>query len=332
MEVRSVSYSSDKTLARCEMMYHYRYERRLKPRVKKVGLYRGDWMHKLLEYYRRNHKWKSEFKRIKAKMWDNLFDEEREDYGNDFPALTAELFSHYVEYWAEEDKRYELVSLEQLFEMETKAGFPIKWKMDAIYKDLDNGEMLLFENKNKKAIPDSEERLLQPQPHTYAYLYEKLTGTRISRIVWDYIRTKPVPRPKVNKNGNLSIRKVDTDQRGYLLSLSEAGIHPTDSEEWQAIKAHVDSLPPTLSLERVKNQVNYKLGQRFATEWIERARRAQDIKKPLLTYTKDCKWDCDYYNLCQSDMRGGRDSEMIIKKDFLVQINIDNEVKDVEKA
>lgn len=332
MEVRAVSYSSDKTLSRCEMMYHYRYERRIKPRVKKVGLYRGDWLHQLNEYYRRTGKWKSEFKRIKVKLWDKLFDEEKEDYGEDFPQSVFDIFSHYVETYAEQDKGLELIELEQLCSLMTPSGILIKWKMDALYRDRESSEILLFENKNKKAIPESEERLLQPQPHTYAYLYEKATGVHINRIVWDYVRTKPVPRPQVLKNGGLSIRKIETDQRGYLRSLAEAGIHPSDSEEWQAIKKHLDSLPPTLSLERVKNQVNIKIGKRFAEEWVLRGLRAKEIKRPLLTYTKDCKWDCDYYNLCQSDMRGGRDSELIIKKDFLVQINIDNEVKDLEKA
>lgn len=332
MIVRSVSYSSDKTAARCDMRYKYRYEERLKKRVKKIGLYRGDWIHQLLEHYRKTGKWKSKFKEIKATMWDKLFDEEKEEYGEDFPMSVVELFSHYVEYWGSEDQNYEVVSVEQECELVTSHGFPIRWKMDAVMRDKDNGHLVLFENKNKKTIPESEERILQTQPHTYAYLYERLTGDRIHKIVWDYIRTSPVPRPQILKSGGLSIRKINTDQRGYLMSLKEAGIHPNDSEEYQAIQAHLDTLPPTLSLERVVNVTNYQIGRRFANEWLARGLRLQQIKKPLLTYTKDCKWDCDYYNLCQSEMRGGKDRDLIIKKDFLVNINVDHEVKDAEKA
>jgi hypothetical protein len=332
MIVRSVSYSSDRTAARCDMMYHYRYEERLKKRVKKIGLYRGDWIHQLLEHYRKTGKWKSKFKAIKAEMWDKLFDEEKEEYGLDFPMSVVELFSHYVEYWSPEDSNYEVVSVEQECELDTNHGFPIRWKMDAIMRDRQTGHLVLFENKNKKTIPESEERILQPQPHTYAYLYEKLTGNRIHKIIWDYIRTSPVPRPQVLKSGGLSVRKINTDQRGYTLSLKEAGIQANDGEEWQAIQAHIESLPETLALERVSNVVNPKIGRRFANEWIARGLRLQGIKTPLLTYTKDCKWGCDYYNLCQSEMRGGHDRDLIIKKDFLVNIKVDLEVKDYERA
>lgn len=332
MIVRSVSYSSDRTAARCDQRYAYRYEERLKLRVKKVGLYRGDWIHQLLEHFRKTGKWKTKFKEVKAEMWDKLFDEEKEDYGKDFPQSVWDLFSHYVEYWAEEDKTYEIVSVEEKFELMTKYGFPIRWKMDCIKRDKDTGHLVLFENKNKKTIPSSEERILQPQPHAYAHLYEKLTGHKIHKIVWDYIRTSPVPRPQVLKNGGLSIRKINTDQRGYLESLKEAGIHPSDSEEWLTISSYVDSLPPTLSLERVVNVVNPHIGKRFVREWIERGVRLRGITVPLLTYTKDCKWDCDYYNLCQSDMRGGHDRKLIINRDFLINIKVDDEVKDEDKA
>lgn len=321
MRVTGVSFSSDKKLARCEKQYSYRYDERLKKRIKSKGLYTGDWLHQLYEHYYRQLKakkkpnWESKFKEIKAQLWDKLFDEEKEQYEEDgfTPQLAHDLMDHYVEHWGPTDSEWTIIMIEEAFEMMTKFGFPVRWKSDLVFKD--GKYTCLLETKNLKELPDPKDRILAPQVHGYCWLLFK-KGIKIDRIVWNYIRTTPVPRPKVLKNGSLSERKINTDRRSYLLSLKEAGIHPK-GEEIIGVQNYLKTLPETLSLQRITNSVNLKIGEMFVREWVERARRAQTITHPLRTWSKDCQWMCDYKLLCEADMIGKVDRNTIIKKDFI---------------
>lgn len=328
MKVKGISFSSDRKLARCEQQYFYRYEEKINLRLKKVGLFRGDLGHQLVEaHYKRTDGWKAKFDELVKTRWDKLFDEEKEDYGVDFMTSLYDLMEHYEAHWADYDRDWTIVNVEKDFEIMTKHGWPIRWKADLIVEEImkvstasrikghEQKRTLLVEHKFKKKIPEAEERILQPQVHSYAWLLGK-KGIKIDTILWDYIRTEPVPRPKVNKDGSLSIRQISTDQRGYLKSLAEAGIEPRNPDEAQALQNKLESLPETLSLERIQNSVNLRMGENFVRDWVERALRAEKINRPLRNWNADCKFDCDYFKLCQADMRGDVDRNLIILKDF----------------
>lgn len=328
MRVTGVSYSSDKKLVRCEQQYSYRYDEKLKRRIKGEGLFRGDWLHQLLEAYRKREKWEKTFARLHDDVWGRLFDEEKEMYGEDFPDVIHDLFEHYVDHWGADDALLRPVCVEQAFELVTKSGLLIRFKADYIATD---GKVnILFENKNKKKIPEAEERILDRQVNGYVYLLSKLPKPiRIDKIVWDYIRTTPVPRPKILKKGGLSERQINTDQRGYLLSLKEAGIHPQTEDERLGLENTLKSLPLTLTLERVTNKPNLRVGELVVRDWVERAKRAQEIKRPTRNWNSDCKWDCDYMTLCMADMLGKPDRETIIKHDFVTSIKPAEEIKEL---
>ena len=324
MRVSGISYSSDKKLARCEMQYEYRYGQKLKARVKKKGLYMGDVVHQLLDPYRKKEDWKKKFTEWKKTSWDKLFDEEREMYEEKkmSPALVLDLFSHYVEHWSEEDAEWEPVLVEEDFELMTKLGVPVRFKADYVARHKKEGVLALFENKNNEEIPDAEQRMLAPQVHGYCFLLSKIKtkkfpqGLKIQRIVWDYIRTTPVTCPTINKDGSISKRKINTDQRTYLRFLKENKIHPK-GDEVIGLENFLKGLPETLSVLRVVNRPNLKIGEMFVRQWIERARRAQSIQQPLRTWSRDCSWSCDYFNLCQADMLGKPDRNTIISRDFV---------------
>lgn len=329
MIVKGVSFSSDRKLARCEQQYAYRYEEKIEPKTKKIGLFRGDLGHQLVEaHYRRpGPGWKAKFEELKTTRWDKLFDEEKEDYGNDFMDTLYDLMEHYESHWSDWDKDWELVEVEKDFEIMTKFGYPIRWKADLIVREkipisssrrikgLEPHRVVLVEHKFKKKIPEPEERILQPQVHAYAWLLKK-KGIAVDSILWDYIRTEPVPRPQIKKNGELSERKIQTDQRGYLKSLKEAEIEARTPDEIQGLQNKLESLPKTLSLERVRNSINWRMGEEFVKQWVERANRAKNTTRPLRTWTSDCKFDCDYYLLCQCDMLQQTDRNLVIIKNY----------------
>lgn len=329
MIVKGVSFSSDRKLARCEQQYSYNYEEKLQLKRKKVGLFRGDLGHQLVEahYTRPGPGWRAKFQELVDSRWTPLFDEEKADYGIDFMQDLYELMEHYESHWAEDDANWTVLHVEKDFEIMTKIGFPIRWKADLVVEDSrrvssirrikghEQKRKILVEHKFKKAIPDSEERILQPQVHAYAFLLSKV-GIHVDTILWDYVRTEPVPRPRINQDGNLSVRKINTDQRGYLQSLRDANIEATTPDELIGLQNKLDTLPETLSLERVPNSVNLKMGEQFVKDWVERARRAQSIKRPLRNWNRNCKFDCDFYLLCQADMRQDTDRNLIIMKNY----------------
>lgn len=316
MKVTGASFSSDKKLARCEQQYSYRYDQGLKRRIKKIGLYRGDWIHQLKEAHFKGKDWEKVFKELKKKLWNPLFDEEKEDYGEDFPEATRDLMGHYIEYWEHENKNWKIIQVEGDYEKMTKSGFPIRWKSDLVIKE--DGLTVLVESKNLKKMPDASERILAVQVNAYAYLLSKV-GIKIDRILWDYICTTPVTAPQILKDGSLSKRKIETDQRTYLRVMKEAKIQP-QGEEVIGVENFLKTLPETRSLLRVRNSVNMKVGEMFVRQWVERAKRAKLITIPLRTFTRDCSWSCDYYELCQADMIGKPDRRAIINKDFVTHI------------
>lgn len=329
MLVKGISYSSDKKLARCEMQYHYNYEEKLQLKRKKVGLFRGDLGHQLVEahFTKSGPGWRQKFDELKTSRWDKIFDEEKEEYGIDFMESLYNLMEHYEEHWDAWDKNWTVIGVEQEHSIMTKHGWPIRWKVDLLVeepiktnsvrriKGHDQKRIILVEHKFKKKIPEVEERLLQPQVHSYAWLLSK-KGITVDTILWDYIRTEPVPRPMIKKNGELSERKISTDQRGYLQSLKDAGIVAKTPEEIIGLENKLKELPETLSLERVTNSVNLKMGQEFVKDWVERALRAQNNTRPLRNWTYECKFDCDFFLLCQCDMMGQRDRDSLIKINY----------------
>jgi hypothetical protein len=321
MKVTGVSFSSDKKLVHCQQQYSYRYDEKLQKRIKSKGLFMGSVLHTLIETYRRKGDWEKRLRIWEKKEWKPLFDEEKEGYEEKgmTPKIVHDLMEHYVEHWGAEDLLWKPLFIEQAFEIPTKYGFPIRFKADYIAQ---KGKVIaLFENKNKGDIPEGEERMLAPQPHSYAYLLTKLPQPiHVTRIVWDYIRTEKVPSPKILKNGDLSKREIKTDQRTYLKALKEAGIHPKGGEELIGLENFLKTLPETLTLTRVTNSVNLRVGEMFVRDWVARALQARDIKRPTRNWGRDCKWFCDYRTLCMADMLGTPDRNTIIKKDFVTHI------------
>jgi hypothetical protein len=332
MKVKSVSYSSDRKLRRCERQYSYRYDEGLKARTKSKGLFMGSVMHELQQAHYKGEGWQKHFKLWKKESWGRLFEEEREMYiENGFsPEFAFDLFSHYVERWEPEDKNWQVVLVEQRFELSTKLGIPVIFQADLIVKDKRDGVYCLVETKNNKEIPTAEQRILAPQIHSYCYLLSKIrteqfpNGIKIGRVIWNYLRTAPVPKPSLNKDGSVSKRKINTDQRMYQLFLKESKIHPKTEDERIGIENTLNNLPETLALLRVTNRPNLKVGEMFVRQWLERARRAKGIKTPLHNWSRDCQWTCDYKLLCEADILG-KDRTSIIRKNFVTKIG-DTEV------
>jgi PD-(D/E)XK nuclease superfamily len=308
MDIYSVSYSSDKSLSRCEQQYSYKYQEGLRPKRKASPLFRGDWIHEIFKAHYRGEDWSKKFNQLIKEKWDPLFDEEKEYYGEDFPQSVRELIELHMEFYSKLDKKWKIVKCEEKISVPTKFGFPINFIVDLIVKE--GKYNILVERKSHKKIPDAKVRLFNVQPHSYCYLLQKTQGIKIDQILWDYLRTEPVTAPQVKKNGELSERSIDTDQMTVRKVLKA---HKIPEKQYSDL---LKSLPKSISLERYRATPNIKVGEVFVRDWIERVLRFKNHKRITRRFVKDCGWDCDFYELCMLDMEKKRDRGIYIKKHF----------------
>lgn len=308
MVIYSISYSSDKTLSRCEQQFTYKYTEGLKPKRKALALFKGDWLHEIFKAHYQGEGWVRKFNQLVKERWDPLFDEEKEYYGEDFPESVKELVGLHMEFYEKLDKKWKIVRCEEKMSVPTKFGFPINFIIDLIVKE--GKYTILVERKSHKNIPDARVRLFNVQPHSYCYLLQKAQGIKIDQILWDYLKTEPVTAPKVNKDGTLSSRQIETDQLTVRKVLKAHNIPEKDYKDL------LKSLPKSLSLERYRATPNLKVGEIFIRDWVERRMRFEKRKRITRRFVKDCGWDCDFYELCMMDMEGKRDRNIYIKKHF----------------
>lgn len=188
-----VSFSELKTWRTCRQMYHYKYRENLEPRLKSPALKRGAWMHSLLEAYYKGEDWR-ETHRSLVKQFNELLEEEKEYYG-DLPGECEYLMSLYEETY--HDKPILVEHEFKKFPISPSSRVLLKGRIDLVIEDPKRG-IWLVEHKTASRIPNEDERLANPQVALYIPVVERILGTKIQGVLWDYIRTK-IPKRKESK-------------------------------------------------------------------------------------------------------------------------------------
>lgn len=185
-----VSFSELKTWRTCRQMYHYKYRERLEPRLKSPALKRGAWMHSLLEAYYKGEDWRETHQNL-VKQFNELLEEEKEYYG-DLPGECEYLMSLYEETY--HDKPILVEHEFEKFPISPSSQVLLKGRIDLVIEDPKRG-VWLVEHKTASRIPNEDERLVNPQVALYIPIVERILGTKIQGVLWNYIRTK-IPKKK----------------------------------------------------------------------------------------------------------------------------------------
>ena len=339
-----------KMFRRCQRQYSFRYDmasilgldpkQEMVPKIKKVQLERGTWMHKLLEAHNREWAgvktkgWKKVHKKL-TEAFDGLFEEEKEVYG-DLPNECERLFRNYLRAWREDIGRYTVARLHDgspAIEFVVEASLdrwsirdPFKGQIDLLVEDADLGGLWIWDHKNVKNIPTDDERMRSPQNCMYVWALRK-QGYDIRGFVYNYLRTKPPTVPRVLRRntqygpaGTLSqAARMDTDYYTYVEAIKE-----THGENWQEWAKRVyrgkliqlrerqwmwyRRIPIPVEDEKIKQA----LGE-FLTTVKDIERRA--LKYPPRSYTYSCRWGCEYHDVCTASFAGLDISDMV-KQDF----------------
>lgn len=314
--------------------------RELIPKKKKLPLYRGSWMHALQQAL--HHQWAGidEFEfpfgegkhkiMLEGSTWedvqdqlseqyDKLFDEEKEDLG-DLPTEAERLFKSYLRFWSADQDKYSVAlhDEEPMIEFLLEApipglkGMPFKGRIDLVVEDDEYGGLWVWDAKWVKRIPDPEERMLSPQALMYVWVLRRKLGLDIRGFVYNYGRTKPPTIPKVLKRpaGMLSTaQKMDTDYYTFLRAIREQ--HGAQWKRfakdyyWEKLEQLKGREALWFRRERIpieEDRIEQALREFIVSGRQIKARPPKDWAPR--SYFYNCKFGCDYHELCVGEFTG----------------------------
>jgi hypothetical protein len=309
-----VSNSKVGTWRRCPKKYWFKYELGITPKVKGVALERGSWMHSLLEAHYGGKSWKAEHKRL-SKTFYNLFDEQREELG-DLPGDCLRLMRSYLRHYPDDLSRYTVVDVEVDEIVTLPNGLKFQLIIDLVVED-QRGRLWLWDHKFRKNFGASEGMALDPQLTRYYWGAEKLGYTDLAGIIYNEIGTKPPTVPKLLKAGGLSKAKnIATDTYTYMDTIRQEGLDPTDYTE---ILAHIAVTQKDKFFKRTALPKDPPMLKQMMQELVWSAQEIQLATKkghfPRTYIANDCKWSCEYKDMCIASLHGA-DIEPMIKRGF----------------
>ena len=304
------SQSRIKTYRRCPKAHEYRYVQGLTRRRSGPQLSRGVTLHELLDA-RALGKPIEPILKSYLKMYEELWDEEKEDYSS--PDDLHSIYNRYCQKYQGEGLDYR-----QKSEIEVTASMGkrlFKGFIDKLPQD-QMGRVWVCDHKSHKVIPDESARFSDIQTVLYFWAARE-NGEKVDGILWDYIRTKPPTVPELLKKGGLTRRKdLDSDYDTYLAAIKKHGLNPQD---YQA------------ELERCKSRVFFhrvylpKPGEDLIREVVDDFfNTAIQIDRSLETgvaprnMTRDCK-SCSYYSICSLEVRG-MDTDLVRKQMYIQRV------------
>lgn len=322
--VLNISNSKVKKWRRCPMSWKYRYVDLLVKRKSSLPLTRGSWIHECLESLYKHGDWTIGYKKYKQEVWDKLFEEEKIEFG-ELDKDIKTIMERYIKYYEDWHKDIEVIGVEVPFQVRVP-NLPINLtgKIDLIYRD--SMGIWALDHKTMKTMPSEEFRMNDTQLTLYYYILNRLSSklkfnkNDIVGVSYNYIRSKVPTVPSLLKNGELSKRKnIDTDYDTYYKAIIDNGLNPDDYMDMlNYLKNNINSF-----FIRVNLPKSHTLISEILKDFIySGCHMKQALDNPNYRYvrniTKDCSWDCAYYNLCYTELNGG-DISNIVKLDYDIE-------------
>jgi len=305
------------------------------PVQKKLPLYRGSWMHALQEGLHYQWAGVKKFKiqfgegrsaiKIKGKTWEDVhealteqFDgmfEEEQDLLGPLPSECERLFRAYLRYWKEDEAKYKVAVIDGQPAIEyimscrlpNVRGANFKGKLDLLVEDIEYGGLWNWDAKWVKTVPAPDERMMSPQATQYVWALRE-EGLDIRGFVYNYGRTKPPAEPQVLVRGTLSLRKnMDTDIATYVAAMKR--LH---GKEWKKFipyyRTKLNELKgrEALWFRRERIPVEPERIERGLLEYEATVRniQARDKEDTPRSYFYNCKFSCDYHDVCCAEFQG----------------------------
>ena len=300
-----ISNSLAKSYLRCQRQYDYKYHRLLTPKTHGLPLYRGNWLHELLEARYKTGDWQKRHKEL-TQDFLTLFEEERELYG-DQPTICGKIMESYDYRWNKDEEYWTILEVEKEYEIELPgSNHTFVFKIDLLMED--EYGIWLVEHKSHKTIPDDTYRFIDIQTARYIWALKEL-GIPIIGVMWNYLRTKEPTKPHMNKNGKVSRAKLDTDLFTYVSTLQENGI---DLREYKDVILALKK--NNTFFRRVPMPKPDIIAETLIEELVTTADQIERGDPPVRTIDRSCTYMCSFTDLCVTELYGGDTSLMLKTK------------------
>lgn len=322
------THSMLKTFRRCPKQAEYKYVHRLKPRLLGKPLRRGTWVHMLLEEFHKGGDWVKVHKKLSA-QFDNLFDEEKDFYG-DMPAEIFAIMQAYI--WHYKFDPWKVLDTEFVLETELPDGSLYRCRIDMLIEN--EFGLWLVDHKSHKTLPDHSFRLLDAQSALYIWCALR-NRIPVEGFIWNYLRWKPPGKPKLAYAGTsrqrLSLRESETDYPTYVKELKrlkeEAGLRITkeyiakaDSLRRQRYRHGEPQTSPFFRRDTLEKQPamlkrvaleNYHTHKRMHSYDFENRDAVERI------VDRGCGFACSYTDICTVELMGGN-TRPLIKQNYTI--------------
>ena len=313
-----ISQSKLKTFRRCPKQYEYKYIEGLEPTRKSVPLALGNWIHSMLEAHYKGEDWLETYGELTHKF-NGFLAEEKEHYG-DLPGISARLMNGYMDFWEEEDKNLEIISVEEDFEVDIGKGLLFKFKPDMIVKDKRDGVISCWDHKSNKTLPDTEWRNTDIQSTLYLWALNQL-GIKVDQFIFNYIRTKPPTVPRMTKAGRMSKVKIETDYPTLKSFIEENDLVIDDNlQTWlDNLKAN-SNFYKRISIAKPQLLTNTMIQELYSTATMINFMDSDDDLAYYRVLNKACDWDCSFQDLCNADLMGSPQANQIRKQRYQKEV------------
>lgn len=364
MTLVNYNQSRVKMFRRCQKQYAFRYDypqffggkekQEMVPKVSKLPLYRGTWMHALQQAL--HHQWAGatpfwidigegktkvsaeistwrDVQELLSGEFNKLFIEEREELG-ELDTDCERLFKSYLKFWDEDQDRYSVATLpngEPAIEFMVEApldkfgikGGQFKGKVDLLVEDEEYGGLWIWDAKWVKKIPPPDERMMSPQAPLYVWGVREAYDLDVRGFLYNYGRTKAPTIPNVLKRpaGMLSVaQRMDTDLTTYFAAIKAA--HGSDWKKYlEYYKPKLKQLKgrEAMWFDRQRIPVEDDRILRAVREYLVTVRDIQkrEGRREYVprSYFYNCRFGCEYHDICAAEFQG-LDIEPLVRDGF----------------
>lgn len=267
---------------------------------------------------------------LTAHVWGRLFPQEHEKYtenGYTLPQAVEKILTEYFYFYRDEfiNREFKVLLVEADWRRSYK-DIEFEGRIDTVIEDK-SGLIVCRDWKSTKQEPSAEYKFMESQLHLYPWgVAPQLVEAGIPSdavenmaVEFDYLSTVLPTKPSQNKNGALSVKKINTTYLTLMEALKEYGLKWSKTD----IESFLDKNEKTF-FSRKRMPRNKRVVKNLLEENVSDARELERLligeKTPTRTVNKNCAWDCDFLPLCKADLYG-QDVRNIMLKEFEARTN-----------
>lgn len=299
-------------LRRCKKAYYYTYVKKLQRKIRSIAPSKGSIIHESLSNYYNGKDWTLPIQNLKID-WDNLFDEEREEWG-ELPKELYRILRGYIKAYKTADSEIKTLATEVYFKFPLSLGDFYEGYIDWIYED-DRG-IWVCDHKTAKTLPSEQDLYMDAQILLYYEACKEdknlkvLLNNRLPMgVVFNHLRSKAPKEPQILKSGGVSKAACDTDVATYFETVKKQGL---DIEDY---KDMVEKLKVNTFYKRTRLPVSTHTTKVLMAELKRSMSEMQELEdiynatgSPHVfcrTMLKGrCSWDCEFFPLCTAELAG----------------------------